>query len=73
MNNDLSDKELLQAKRRLEEAQARNRQKERKVRTRRLIQEGAILENVLPEIKHMNPDEIKNLLLQRLFFGNRKP
>ena len=59
MNNDLSDKELLQAKHRLEEAQARNRQKERKARTRRLIQEGAILENVLPEIKHMNPEEIK--------------
>ena len=58
MNNDLSDKELLQAKHRLEEAQARNRQKERKARTRRLIQEGAILENVLPEIKHMNPEEI---------------
>ena len=65
MKNDLSDKELLQAKHRLEEAQARNRQKERKARTRRLIQEGAILENVLPEIKHMNPDEIKNLLFRR--------
>ena len=66
MNNDLSDTELLQAKHRLEEAQARNRQKERKARTRRLIQEGAILENVLPEIKHMNPEEIKSFLLQRL-------
>ena len=66
MRNNFNDKELLQAKHRLEEAQARNRQKERKARTRRLIQEGAILENVLPEIKHMNPDEIKNLLLQRL-------
>ena len=73
MNNDLSDKELLQAKHRLEEAQAQNRQKERKARTRRLIQEGAILENVLPEIKHMNPVEIKDLLLQRLYFGNRQP
>ena len=47
MNNDLSDKELLQAKHRLEEAQARNRQKERKARTRRLIQEGAILEKCI--------------------------
>ena len=44
-------KEELQAKHRLEEAQARNCQKERKARTRRLIQEGAILENVMPEIK----------------------
>ena len=73
MRNNFNDKELLQAKHRLEEAQARNRQKERKARTRRLIQEGAILENVLPEIKHMNPDEIKNLLLQRLLFDSRQP
>ena len=43
MRNNFNDKELLQAKHRLEEAQARNRQKERKARTRRLIQEGAIL------------------------------
>ena len=46
-------KEELQAKHRLEEAQARNCQKERKARTRRLIQEGAILENVMPEIKNI--------------------
>ena len=39
-----AEKKLLQAQHRLEEAQARNRVKERKVRTRRLIQEGAILE-----------------------------
>ena len=37
-------KKLLQAQHRLEEAQARDRVKERKARTRRLIQEGAILE-----------------------------
>ena len=73
MNNDLSDKELLQAKHRLEEAQTRNRHKERKARTRRLIQEGAILENIMPEIKNMNQEEIKNFLLQRLYFGNRQP
>ena len=66
-------KEELQAKHRLEEAQARNRQKERKARTRRLIKKGAILENVLPEIKNMDPEEIKNYLLQRLYFGNRQP
>lgn len=34
------EKKLLQAKHRLEEAQARDRVKERKARTRRLIQEG---------------------------------
>ena len=45
-----AEKKLLQAQHRLEEAQARNRVKERKVRTRRLIQEGAILEKVLPAL-----------------------
>ena len=40
------EKKLLQAKHRLEEAQARDRVKERKDRTRRLIQEGAIMEKV---------------------------
>ena len=39
------EKKLLQAKHRLEEAQARDRVKERKARTRRLIQEGAVIEN----------------------------
>ena len=39
-----NEKKLLQAKHRLEEAEMRDRQKERKARTRRLIQEGAILE-----------------------------
>lgn len=43
-----TEKKLLQAQHRLEEAQARDRVKERKARTRRLIQEGAILEKVLP-------------------------
>lgn len=36
------EKKLLQAKHRLEEAEARNRVRERKARTRRLIQEGAV-------------------------------
>ena len=45
---DDNQKKLLQAKHRLEEAQMRNRAKERKERTRRLIQEGAILEKVFP-------------------------
>ena len=40
------EKALLQAKHRLEEAEARNRKKERNSRTRRLIQEGAILESI---------------------------
>ena len=43
------EKKLLQAKHRQEAVEARNRQKERKQRTRRLIQQGAILENVFPD------------------------
>ena len=50
-----AEKKLLQAQHRLEEAQARNRVKERKARTRRLIQKGAILEKVLPEVRTMEP------------------
>ena len=45
-----NEKKLIQAKHRLEQAQNRNREKERKARTRRLIQEGAILEKVVPNI-----------------------
>ena len=41
-------KQLIQAKHRLEEAKARDLVKERKARTRRLIQEGAILEKAFP-------------------------
>ena len=39
-----NEKKRFYAKHRLEEAEARDRVKERKARTRRLIQEGAILE-----------------------------
>lgn len=42
------EKKLKQAQHRLEKAQARDRVQERKARTRRLIQEGAILEKVFP-------------------------
>ena len=44
-----AEKKLLQAQHRLEEAQARDRVKERKARTRRLIQEGAILEEAIKQ------------------------
>ena len=46
-------KQLIQAKHRLEEAQARDLVKERKARTRRLIQEGAILEKAFPWVKNV--------------------
>ena len=51
-----------QAKHRLEEAQMRDRQKERKARTRRLIQEGAILEKVFPSIISLSLDELEDFL-----------
>ena len=65
-----TEKQLLQAKHRLEEAQARNRVKERKARTRRLIQEGAILESVFPQAQHLDVDALKAVLQQRLDVEN---
>ena len=59
---DENEKKLLQAKHRLEEAQARGRVKERKARTRRLIQEGAILEKAFPQSASMNLDELESYL-----------
>ena len=56
------EKKLLQAKHRLEEAEMRDRQKERKARTRRLIQEGAILEKVFPNVASMSLDELEDFL-----------
>ena len=53
------EKKLLQAKHRQEAVEARNRQKERKQRTRRLIQQGAILENVFPEAQIMDLYNLK--------------
>ena len=61
-----AEKKLIQAQHRLEEAQARNRVKERKARTRRLIQEGAILEKVLPEVQAVELSELEGYLLRKL-------
>lgn len=60
------EKKLQQAKHRLEEAEARNRVKEHKARTRRLIQEGAILESVFPQVQHMELEALKAILEKRL-------
>ena len=60
------EKKLLQAKHRLEEAHARNRVKERKARTRRLIQEGAVLEKVLPEVQAVGLDNLEEYLRRKL-------
>ena len=62
-----AEKKLLQAQHRLEEAQARDRVKERKMRTRRLIQEGAILlEKVLPEVQTIELSELEGYLSRKL-------
>ena len=60
------EKALLQAKHRQEEAEARNRKRERNASTRRLIQDGAMLENVAPHIKEMDLDTLKQELIIRL-------
>ena len=60
------EKKLLQAKHCLEEAQARDRVKERKARTRRLIQEGAVLEKVLPEVRTIELSVLEDYLIQKL-------
>lgn len=57
-----NEKKLTQAKHRLEEAQARDRAKERKARTRRLIQEGAILEKVYPSAAEMDLEKLEDFL-----------
>ena len=61
-----TEKKLLQAQHRVEEAQARDRVKERKARTRRLIQEGAILEKVLPEVQAVGLSELEGYLIGKL-------
>ena len=60
------EKKLIQAKHRLEQAENRNRKKERTERNHRLIVEGAILEKLLPEIKSMDFTEIEEYLLKKL-------
>ena len=58
------EKKLLQAKHRLEEAEMRDRNKERKARTRRLIQEGAILEKALPHTTQMTLEQLEEFLCE---------
>ena len=62
----MTEKELQQARHRLEAAEARNRVKERKARTRRLIQEGAILEKVYPQAVNMDLERLEAALRRRI-------
>ena len=61
-----NEKKQLQAKHRLEEAQARDRVKERHARTRRLIQEGAILEKAFPKAVNMELEDLSQYLKEKL-------
>ena len=57
-------KELEQEEHRLQAKQARDTKKERKARTRRLIERGAILEKCYPPAKWMDNETLeRNLLL----------
>ena len=67
----MTEKEALQAKHRAESAEARNRIKERKARTRRLIQEGAILEKVFPQASNMDLTRLE-AALRRIFRDERR-
>ena len=59
-------KKLIQAKHRLEEAQARDRVKERKARSRRLIQEGALIEKYYPDAAKMSLEELSEILREKI-------
>ena len=59
------ERKLIQAKHRLEEAQARDRVKERKARTRRLIQEGALIEKYYPDAAKMSLEELSEILREK--------
>ncbi len=59
-----NEKKLLQAKHRLEEAEVRDRVKERKARTRRLIQEGAILEKAFPQSVRMTLEQLEDFICE---------
>ena len=61
---DENEKKLIQAQHRLEEAQARDRVKERKVQTRTLIQKGAILEKAMPKTNGMSLEELEGYLYE---------
>ena len=67
----MTEKEIVQAKHRAESAEARNRVKERKARTRRLIQEGAILEKAFPQAENMDLGQLERVLRHRLWDGRQ--
>ena len=68
----MTDIEALQAKHREEAARKRANLKERKARTRRLIQRGAILENALND--YVKADTISNDNIEKIvYFAIQSP
>ena len=59
------EKKVLQAKHRMEAAEARSRVQERKARTRRLIQEAALLESVYPQCAELELETLKSELKRK--------
>ena len=59
------EKKVLQAKHRMEATEARSRVQERKQRTRRRIQEGAILESVYPQCAELELETLKSELKRK--------
>ena len=49
-----------------------NKQQERNDRTRRLIERGAIMESIVPEIKEFSGEQVKTLLQYALSTGASK-
>ena len=60
-----NEKKLIQTRHRLEEAQMRDRAKERKARTRRVIQEGALIEKYYPDAAKMSLEELSEVLREK--------
>lgn len=59
---DENKKKLIQERHRLEQHLNRSRDKERKARTHRLIQEGAALERILPSVKYIEQEHLEQFL-----------
>ena len=60
-----AEKKLLQAKHRMEDAQARDRVTERQARTRRLLREGASWAKAMPEVRAMELSDLETYLWQK--------
>ena len=69
----MTEKEILQAKHRQEEWEVREKVKARKARTRRLIQEGAILEKAFPLASSMELEQLLEFLEETLGSASKIP